>query len=280
MTSFKTRSEHRSFGGVQGFYEHESQACAGPMRFAVYVPPGASGSAVPALYFLAGLTCTEETFAIKAGAQRLASELGLAIVTCDTSPRTARFDGDDASWDFGQGAGFYLDATEAPWSGAYRMETYVTKELRAVVEANFPVRRDRRGLFGHSMGGHGALTLALRHPGDYQSLSAFAPIVAPGQVPWGEKAFSRYLGADRAAWEAHDATALVRKQRFEGTILIDQGTGDQFLERELKPELFVKACEEAGQPLKLRMREGYDHGYYFISTFLEEHLRHHAEALS
>ena len=275
------KSEHRAFGGVQGFYEHASEACAGPMRFSVFLPPGAvRGREVPALYYLAGLTCTEETFMAKAGAQRVASELGLALVSCDTSPRAARFPGDDAAWDFGQGAGFYLDATQAPWSSAYRMETYVTQELRAVVEAGFPVRRDLRGLFGHSMGGHGALTLALRHPGAYQSVSAFAPIVAPSQVPWGQKAFAGYLGEDRGQWAEHDAVALLQSgKRLPGTLLVDQGTGDKFLERELRPELLRAACERAGQPLRLRLHEGYDHGYYFIATFVEEHLRHHAQAL-
>jgi S-formylglutathione hydrolase len=272
-----TKSEARCFGGVQGFYEHESTACAGPMRFSVFVPDGARDA--PALYYLAGLTCTEETFMIKAGAQRVAAELGLVLVACDTSPRSARFPGDDASWDFGQGAGFYLDATEAPWSSAYRMKTYVTTELRAVVEASFPVSRAARGIFGHSMGGHGALTLALSSPGLYRSVSAFAPIVAPSQVPWGEKAFGGYLGEDRARWADHDACELVKRARFPGKILIDQGTADKFLDRELRPELFRRACSEAGQELELHIREGYDHSYWFISTFVESHLRHHAAAL-
>lgn len=276
----KVRSEHRAFGGVQGFYEHESAACAGPMRFGVFLPPPAlAGRPVPAVYYLAGLTCTEETFAMKAGAQRVAADLGLALVTCDTSPRAARFPGDDESWDFGQGAGFYLDATEAPWSAAYRMATYVTRDLRAAVEGGFPIDAGARGLFGHSMGGHGALVLGLRHPDEFRSVSAFAPIVAPSRVPWGEKAFSRYLGADRAAWAAWDATALVGARRFPGTLLIDQGTGDQFLDRELRPEVFRAACAAAGQPLDLRLHEGYDHSYYFIATFVEDHLRHHARAL-
>jgi S-formylglutathione hydrolase len=276
----KTRGEHRAFGGTQGFYEHDSVACAGPMRFGVYLPPSAlHGDAVPALYYLAGLTCTEETFFAKAGAQRVAAELGLALVTCDTSPRAARFPGDDEHWDFGQGAGFYLDATEEPWSSAYRMETYVTQELRLAVEAGFPVRTDVRGVFGHSMGGHGALTLALRHPDLYASVSAFAPIVAPSQVPWGEKAFSRYLGADRERWAEHDASQLVCSRRFASAPLVDQGTADKFLERELRTHLLLAACTAAGQPLDLRIQEGYDHSYYFIATFIEDHLRHHAAAL-
>jgi S-formylglutathione hydrolase len=272
-----TRSEARCFGGVQGFYEHASKECAGPMRFSVFVPDGAKSA--PVLYYLAGLTCTEETFMIKAGAQRVAAELGLVLVACDTSPRSARFPGDDASWDFGQGAGFYLDATSEPWSSAYRMKSYVTGELRAIVEASFPVSRDARGIFGHSMGGHGALTLALSCPGLYRSVSAFAPIVAPSRVPWGIKAFSGYLGEDRASWAAHDACELVKRARFPGKILIDQGTADKFLERELQPDLFHEACRVSGQELVLEMREGYDHSYWFIATFVEAHLRHHATAL-
>jgi S-formylglutathione hydrolase len=270
----KVRSEQRCFGGVQGYYEHESSACAGPMRFSAFVPR-ASGK-VPAVYFLAGLTCTEETFMAKAGAQRVAAELGLALITCDTSPRQARFPGDDADWDFGQGAGFYLDATQAPWSSAYRMKTYVTQELKALVEAELPVASDRRGICGHSMGGHGALTLALS-TNLYASCSALAPIVAPSQVPWGQKAFKGYLGEND--WAAHDATELVAKQQFPGKLLIDQGTADKFLERELRPELFRAACSKAGQPLELNLREGYDHSYYFIQTFIENHLKHHAEIL-
>lgn len=278
--SFITRSEHRSFDGVQGFYEHESVACGGPMRFAVYQPPAARrGEKVPVLYYLAGLTCTEETFVIKAGAQRVAAALGLAIVTCDTSPRTARFSGDDAAWDFGQGAGFYVDATEAPWSSAYRMATYVTRELRELVESNFPVRADARGIFGHSMGGHGALVLSLREPDLYRSVSAFAPIVAPSRVPWGEKAFAQYLGSNITEWKEWDAVELLRTRRWPGEVLVDQGLADKFLERELRPQLLEDACREAGQPLRLRRHAGYDHSYYFISTFVEDHLRHHAAVL-
>lgn len=276
------RSEHPAYGGRQGFYERVSDACAGPMRFSVFVPPAAlAGAQVPALYYLAGLTCTEEHLPTKGGALRLAAELGLALVACDTSPRAKRYPGDDESWDFGQGAGFYLDATEAPWSESYRMETHVTKELIAWVEDAFPIATDRRGVFGHSMGGHGALTLALRHPERFASVSALAPIVAPSRVPWGEKAFSRYLGADRARWAEHDACALVAQgKRFTSTPLVDQGTGDKFLERELKPELLEAACAAAGQPLELRRHAGYDHSYYFIATVMEDHLRHHARALA
>jgi S-formylglutathione hydrolase len=279
MTELRRRTEHRCFGGVQGFYEHDSVACAGPMRFSIFLPPVVGTAHVPAVYALAGLTSTEETFAIKAGAQRVAAELGIAVVTCDTSPRSVRFPGDDASWDFGLGAAYYVDATEAPWSTAYRMESYVTAELPALIEAHFPVAADRRGLLGHSVGGHGALTLALRHPSRYRSVSAFAPMVAPVQVPWGIQAFGRLLGSDRTRWAEHDATELVKSRRFPGVIRIDQGTEDQFLASQLRPELFAAVCAASGQPLELRMREGYDHGYWFIQTFVEEHLRHHAAAL-
>jgi S-formylglutathione hydrolase len=280
LTAFTTRSEQQIFGGLQGFYEHPSVMCAGPMRFSVFQPPAAlRGERVPVLSFLAGLSCTEETFVIKAGAQRVAAELGLALVTCDTSPRSTRFAGDDAAWDFGQGAGFYLDATTAPWAASYRMASYVTDELRTLVEANFPIAEGARGLFGHSMGGHGALVLALRNPGLYRSVSAFAPIVAPSQVPWGQKAFTGYLGEDRDAWRAWDAVELLRTTaRFPGRVLIDQGLSDKFLERELKPELFEAACSAAGQSLELRRHPGYDHSYSFIATFIEDHLRHHARA--
>ncbi|MGZ3427481.1 MAG: S-formylglutathione hydrolase, partial [Polyangia bacterium] len=258
----RTRAEHRAFAGRQGFYEHDSAACAGPMRFSVYLPP--AGGKVPALYFLAGLTCTDETFMIKAGAQRVAAELGLALVTCDTSPRATRFAGDDEAWDFGLGAGFYLDATEAPWSAAYRMHTYVVEELPALVEREFPVDGAARGIFGHSMGGHGALVLALRNPGRYRSVSAFAPICAPTRVPWGEKAFARYLGADRERWKEWDACELIVRRPFDGTLLVDQGTTDQFLEQQLKPELLQEASAQSGQKLELRRRDGYDHSYWMI----------------
>lgn len=274
------RSEQRAFDGLQGFYEHESEAVGGPMRFAVYQPPAAlRGETVPVLYYLAGLTCTEETFVVKAGAQRLAAALGLGLVTCDTSPRHARYAGDDAAWDFGQGAGFYLDATAAPWAASYHMATYVTEELRALVEGRFPFDGARRGVFGHSMGGHGALVLALRRPDLYRSVSAFAPIVAPSEVPWGQKAFAGYLGEDRAAWAEWDACALLRTKRFASAPLVDQGLADKFLERELWPELLEQACAAAGQAVEVRRHAGYDHSYYFIATFVDDHLRHHAERL-
>ena len=274
-----TRSEALAWGGRQGFYEHTSAACAGPMRFGVYLPPQAlAGEKVPAVYCLAGLTCSEETFAIKAGAQRVAAQLGLALVTPDTSPRT-RIAGDDASWDFGLGASFYLDATEAPWRDTYQMHTWVSDELVHVVEAALPIASDRRGIMGHSMGGHGALVLALRNPGRYASCSAFAPIASPSDVPWGRKAFTGFLGPSPEGWARSDATRLVREHTFPDTFLIDQGSADTFLQRELQPERFAAACAEAGQPLLLRHRPGYDHSYWFIQSFVEEHLRHHADRL-
>jgi S-formylglutathione hydrolase len=281
LSDVTLRSEHACHEGLQGYYEHHSEVCGGPMRFSVYLPPEAvkRGHEVPALYFLAGLTCTEETFMIKAGAQRRAAALGLALVTCDTSPRSARFPGDDEAWDFGQGAGFYVDASEAPWSSAYRMYSYVTRELPALVERSFPVRDDVRGISGHSMGGHGALSIGLRESARYQSVSAFAPIVAPSQVPWGHKAFSRYLGPERARWVAHDSVALVAAHQHPGTLLVDQGTRDKFLDEQLRPELLQAACAHSEQQLSLRLREGYDHSYYFIASFIDEHLEHHARAL-
>ena len=275
----QTLSEHGCFGGTQGFYKHDSAVIGAPMKFGVYVPPQAKHGPVPVLYYLAGLTCTEETFAIKAGAQRVAAELGLMLVTPDTSPRDTGIEGADAAWDFGHGAGFYLDATQAPWSARFRMESWVTGELRELIAANFPARGDRVGLFGHSMGGHGALTLALRHPGRYQSVSAFAPIAAPSRCPWGEKAFTGYLGSNRVDWAAHDATELIAAGGRLPPLLIDQGLADKFLAEQLHPHLFEAACAEAGQPLTLRRHEGYDHGYYFIASFVEDHLRHHAAQL-
>ena len=273
-------SEHRSFGGKQGFYAHNSSATGTGMRFTVYQPPQVKQGPVPVLYFLAGLTATEETFVMKAGAQRLAAEYGLMLVSCDTSPRNTGIDGATQDWDFGEGAGFYLDATEAPWNRHFRMETWITQELRALIFANFPADASRVGIFGHSMGGHGALTLALRHPEIYRSVSAFAPIAAPTRCPWGEKAFASYLGVDRGQWKDHDASELMwqRKNPFPAGILVDQGSGDKFLlEGQLQPEAFEAACAAAGQPLTLRRHEGYDHGYYFVASFMADHLAfHHA----
>ena len=275
-------SEHRCFGGVQGFYRHDSAAIGLPMRLGVYRPPQAllpGAPPLPALIWLAGLTCTEETFAIKAGAQALAAQLGLLLVTPDTSPRGTGIDGADAAWDFGHGAGFYLDATRAPWATHWRMESYIAQELPALLVAQFGARADALGLFGHSMGGHGALTLALRHPGRFHSVSAFAPIAAPMHCPWGEKAFDGYLGADRSAWSAHDATALIARGARLPPLLVDQGLADPFLAEQLHIDRFEAACRAAGQPLVLRRHPGYDHGYYFIASFMGDHLRHHAAAL-
>ena len=273
-------SEQRCHGGVQGCYRHDSAETGTPMRFAVYLPPAARHGPVPVLYFLAGLTCTEETATIKAGAQTHASRLGLALVMPDTSPRGASIEGEDDDWDFGTGAGFYLDATQAPWSAHYRMHAWVTGELRALVASRFPVRDDATGVFGHSMGGHGALTIALKDPDAWRTVSAFAPICAPSRCPWGEKAFGGYLGDDRAVWAEHDATALVRSGARCSPILVDQGEDDQFLEAQLHPHLLDEACAATGQPLELRRHPGYDHSYWFIQTFVADHLEHHARGLA
>lgn len=285
--TLKMLGEHRCFGGIQRFYEFPSQVVGLPMRFSVFLPAVAALRPVPALVFLAGLTCNEETLAIKAGAQRAAARLGLALIAPDTSPRgsvveaipTAKDD-----WDFGIGAGFYLDATQAPWATHWRMESHIVDELLPLACANLPLLSDRVGIFGHSMGGHGALTLALRHPDMFSSVSALAPIAAPSQCAWGRKAFTRYLGEDQTAWAAHDATELIRSRAqavFPEGILIDQGLSDKFLlEKQLHPELFAAACAEVSQPLNLRQHVGYDHGYYFISTFIEDHLVHHASLLT
>lgn len=285
MASWETMSEHACFGGAQRFHRHASSEIGLPMRFALYLPPqalGGSAQRVPLLVYLAGLTCNEETFTMKAGAQRLASELGLALLMPDTSPRGANLAGEADAWDFGVGAGFYLDATRAPWAAHWRMESYLLEELLPQVAAHAPVDAARTGLFGHSMGGHGALTLALRHPGRFRSVSALAPICAPSECPWGQTAFSGYLGADRSAWDAHDATVLMRTQRaapYPQGILIDQGLADKFLAEQLHPESFEIACAAVAQPLTLRRHAGYDHGYYFIASFVDDHLRHHARQL-
>ncbi len=273
----ETLCEHACFGGVQGFYRHASASIGLPMQFAVFKPAVVKAT----LFYLAGLTCTEETFAVKAGAQRVAAELGLMLVAPDTSPRRTGIEGEDADWDFGSGAGFYLDATQEPWARFFRMESYLVDELRTLVAERFAADPARMGIFGHSMGGHGALTLALRHPGLYRSLSALAPIAAPSRCPWGEKAFGRYLGDHREAWRAHDASALMGGARtpYPGGILIDQGLADKFLAAQLQPEAFESACATAAQPLTLRRHAGYDHGYYFIASMVEDHLRWHAERL-
>jgi S-formylglutathione hydrolase len=276
----KILSEHACFGGVQGFYAHESRECAAEMRFGVYRPPQhRDARPLPVLYYLAGLTCTEETFAAKAGAQRLAAELGIVLVSPDTSPRAPRLPGDDAQWDFGLGAGFYVDATQDPWAAHYRMYSYVVHELPQLIADAFAPIGARQGIFGHSMGGHGALVCALRNPGRYASISALAPIASASRCPWGEKALAGYLGPDRKRWESYDASALARAARFDGTILVDQGRADRFLAEQLKPELLAEACRASGTRLQLRLHDGHDHSYYFISTFMEDHLRHHARSL-
>ncbi|MDB6091335.1 MAG: S-formylglutathione hydrolase [Gammaproteobacteria bacterium] len=279
---FEVVSQHRCFGGTVGFYKHAAASTACPMKFSVFTPPQAQSGRVPVLYYLAGLTCTEETFMIKAGAQRVAAELGIMLVAPDTSPRGVKLPGDSDSWDFGVGAGFYVDATVEPWSRHYRMYTYVTQELRALIEAQFPADAARTGIFGHSMGGHGALVIGLRNPERYRSISAFAPIAAPKQSPWGQKAFSGYLGPDRGQWSNYDATELVagvKDAARRPPILIDQGLVDQFLQTQLHPQLFEAACKKVGYPLHLRLQEGYDHSYYFISSFVQDHLVHHARIL-
>ncbi len=278
-------SAHACFGGAQRVYQHASREIGLPMKFSVYLPPQAlQGARRPALVYLAGLTCNEDTFMTKAGAQRLAAELGLILVAPDTSPRGAQVPGEADAWDFGVGAGFYLDATQAPWATHWRMESYLTRELLPLLGEYLPVDLERVGIFGHSMGGHGALTLALRHPGVFKSVSAFAPIAAPSQCPWGKKAFSGYLGKDESAWLAHDASALMAAQTtppYPGGILIDQGLADKFLlDGQLLPESLEAACAKVGQPLTLRRQPGYDHGYYFIQTFMDDHLAHHAQALA
>ena len=275
----KLISESLCFGGKGGFYSHLSIACSSEMKFAIYQPPQATLKPVPVLYFLSGLTCTEENFMVKAGAQQFAAKYGLMLVTPDTSPRNSGTLDEDKDWDLGTGAGFYVDAIAQPWSNHYQMYRYVVDELPALIHKNFPTNPDKQGIFGHSMGGHGALVCALRNPDRYQSVSAFAPIVAPMQCAWGQKAFSNYLGSDQTLWRNYDATELIRKAKFQRSILIDQGTSDQFLTTQLFPERFEEVCAEVGQALTLRMQPGYDHSYYFITTFVEDHIRHHASIL-
>jgi len=275
-----TVSEQKVFGGIQGVYRHQSSKTSCEMEFSVFMPPSAARHPVPVLYYLSGLTCTQENATTKAGFQREAARLGISVVCPDTSPRGLGYAGEDDDYDFGSGAGFYVDATQAPWSYSYRMASYVSSELPALIAQSFNVIDGRMGICGHSMGGHGALTLALRNPQIYASVSAFAPIVAPTQCPWGIKAFRGYLGDDPQAWLPYDATELVRSgHRFNGTILIDQGTADSFLEQQLKPHLFTSICREKGQAINLRLQKGYDHSYYLMATFMADHLEHHTKAL-
>jgi S-formylglutathione hydrolase len=270
---------HKSFGGFLTVHDHDSAVMNCTMRFAVYTPPQAADGPVPVLWYLSGLTCTWQNVNEKSGVQRHAAEHGMMVVFPDTSPRGEGV-ADDEAYDLGQGAGFYLTATEDPWARNFRMDRYVAEELPALVADHFPAAdMDWQGIFGHSMGGHGALTLHLKHPERYRSVSAFAPIVAPTQVPWGQKAFAAYLGDDRSAWQAYDATELVARQPSNAHILIDQGAADQFLAEQLRPELFAEACRHAGQELTLNMRDGYDHSYYFVGTFMADHFAHHASVL-
>ena len=270
---------NQCFDGEQRIYAFNSNNLKGQTKFGIFLPHQAlTGQACPALFYLAGLTCTEETFAIKAHAQRLAAQLGLILISPDTSPRGEQVAAGD-SWDIGQGAGFYINATQAPWAENYQIESFIADELYELVKQNFPVQADAIGIFGHSMGGHGALTLAFKYPEKFKSVSAFAPICAPSQCPWGEKAFSNYFGEDRNEWLKHDATALIQEKGALFTeILIDQGAKDQFYSQ-LNPALFKQACEQAGQSLTLREHAGYDHGYYFIQTFMDDHLQFHAVQL-
>ncbi|WP_150625178.1 S-formylglutathione hydrolase [Pandoraea captiosa] len=277
-------STHRCFGGEQRFYQHQSEQTNCTMRLSVFLPHKAlNGGRCATVFYLAGLTCTEETFITKGGAQRLASELGLILVCPDTSPRGVEIPGDRESWDFGVGAGFYVDASESPWSNHYRMYSYIVDELFDTVVAQLPIDVERIGIMGHSMGGHGALVIALRNPEKFRSVSAFAPIANPTNCPWGIKAFGHYLGADQSTWRSYDATELMARSGgavFQGGILVDQGLDDKFLEEQLLPLRFEEACAKAGQPLTVRRHEGYDHGYYFISTLVDDHLKHHAAQLS
>lgn len=274
----ETLSQARAFGGIQGVYRHPSTATGTDMTFSVYLPPRAETAPCPVVWYLSGLTCTHANVTEKGEYRAACAELGLIFVAPDTSPRGEGVP-DDEAYDFGQGAGFYVDATQAPYAANYRMYSYVTTELPDLVAEIFPADMVRQGIMGHSMGGHGALTLSLRNPGTYRSVSAFAPIVAPSQVPWGEKALGRYLGDDRSAWRKHDAVALIEDGARIAELLVDQGGADNFLAEQLRPELLEAACAKAGIPLTLRMQPGYDHSYYFISTFMAEHLRWHAERL-
>jgi len=269
--------KHASFDGWQEVYQHKSDTLNCTMKFGLYLPPQAAHGKVPVLYWLSGLTCTEQNFITKAAAQRYAAQHGIAIVAPDTSPRGEGV-ADDAGYDLGQGAGFYINATQAPWSAHYRMYDYVVNELPALIEANFPVT-EARSISGHSMGGHGALVIALRNPGRYQSVSAFSPIVAPSQVPWGKKAFEAYLGNDTDTWKQYDTVELIRNAKERLPLLVDQGLDDEFRENQLRPELLSEACEAAHHPLQLNLRPGHDHSYYFIASFIGEHIAHHAQAL-
>jgi len=280
----KTLNQHHCHGGTVHYVEHEANTTHCTMRFTIFLPHQAAQQKCPALFYLAGLTCTEDNFTTKANAYKTAAELGLIIIAPDTSPRGDNVP-DDEAYDMGKGAGFYLNATQAPWSTHFHMESYITEELRELVVREFPVDGEKLGIFGHSMGGHGALTLYLKYPHLFKSVSAFAPICAPSQCPWGKKAFTNYLGDDASLWSAHDATALMEtsattwKEIARAHILIDQGLGDNFLAEQLHPHLFEAACKAASHPLTLRKHEAYDHGYFFIQSFIDDHLYHHQQSL-
>ena len=280
-TEIKLVKQHQSFGGKVSYYFHSSSTCNIEMRFSIYQPPQAKLKPLPILYFLSGLTCTEENFMAKAGAQQFANKYGLILVVPDTSPRNTGIVGEDDDWDFGTGAGFYLNATSEPWKKHYQMYSYVVEELPEIIAKNFPAQPNKQSIFGHSMGGHGALICALKNPEKYQSVSAFSPISAPMRCPWGEKAFSNYLGTNKENWRDYDASELVLTSAYNRPILIDVGTADPFLaQKQLLPELFENSCKKVGLPLTLRMQENYDHSYYFIASFIEDHIRFHAEALN
>lgn len=272
-------SANKVFGGWQKRYQHTSKLLSCEMVFSVYLPPQAEQGPVPVLYWLSGLTCNDQNFVTKAGAQRYAAEQGVAIVAPDTSPRGDQVPDEDA-WDFASGAGFYVNATEAPWSTHYQMYDYIVKELPALINNSQPVDAARCGIFGHSMGGHGALTIALKNPAQFRSVSAFSPICAPLQCPWGNKALGNYLGADKSSWQDYDSCALIARAPSTMPLLVDQGDADDFLQEQLKPELLQAACDQHGQPLNLRMQPGYDHSYFFISSFIGDHIKHHAEQLA
>ncbi len=274
------KSKNKIHGGELSFHQHQSIVNQCDMGFAVYLPPQAASEKVPVLYFLSGLTCTEENFMIKSGAQQYAAEHGIALVTMDTSPRNLGINGEDDSYDFGSGAGFYLNATSEPWAKNYNMYDYVVNELPQIIIQNFPIEASQQSIFGHSMGGHGALTIALRNPEIYRSVSAFSPIVAPTQNPWGIKAFTGYLGDDHSQWQQYDTVELVKSTESKTPLFVDQGTDDEFLTEYLKPELLQAACDANNHPLTLRMQEGYDHSYYFISSFIADHIAYHAKYLN
>ena len=275
------KSQHLCFGGAIAYYSHYSNCCNSEMSFSIFLPPQSQTQKLPVLYHLSGLTCTPENFTVKSGVQKYAAEYGLIIVAPDTSPRETGIPGESVRYDIGEGASFYLDAITSGWSQYYQMYSYITKELPGVIKANFPIIPEQQGIFGHSMGGHGALMIALRNPSQYRSVSAFAPISAPSLCPWGKQAFTTYLGSDTSLWEDYDASLLVKKSQLATTILIDQGTADQFYQdKQLLPEVFQAACQASGQKLELRFHQGYDHSYFMVASFIGDHLRHHSSLLT